>query len=75
MLAYVFWRRPAGAVDRDACESAQRSCHDRLNAVGSEGFIRSSSFRVEGTVQLPGGVDALPAARTLVRGPRPDHST
>lgn len=55
MLAYVFWHWPAGAVDRDAYESAQRSFHAQLNAVRSEGFIRSFSFRVEGTAWLPIG--------------------
>lgn len=53
MLAYVFWHWPAATVDRGAYESAQRSFHDRLSAVRAEGFIRSFSFRVEGTSWLP----------------------
>jgi hypothetical protein len=55
VLAYVFWHWPARTVDRDAYESSQRSFHQQLNAVGSEGFIRSLSFRVEGTAWLPVG--------------------
>lgn len=53
MLAYVFWHWPAGSVDRDGYESAQRSFHRQLNGLGSNGFISSCSFRVEGTEWLP----------------------
>jgi hypothetical protein len=53
VLAYLFWHWPAGTVERAAYESAQRAFHDQLNAAGSEGFIRSFSFRVEGTAWLP----------------------
>lgn len=53
MLAYVFWHWPDAAVDRGAYESAQRPFHEQLSAVRPDGFIRSFSFRVEGTSWLP----------------------
>jgi hypothetical protein len=54
MLAYVFWHWPVDpAADRARYEEAQRAFHAALADAGSEGLLRSFSFRVAGTAWLP----------------------
>lgn len=53
MLAYVFWHWPAPGTDRAVYEAAQRAFHAELRAAGSEGFLSSVLYRVEGAGWLP----------------------
>lgn len=53
MLGYVFWHWPDPGTDAAAYEAAQARFHDALRSAGSEGFVRSWSYHVEGTRWLP----------------------
>lgn len=53
MLGYVFWHWPDAGVDVAGYEQAQARFHAALGAAGSEGFVRSWSFHVDGTTWLP----------------------
>ncbi len=53
MLAYVFWHWPVEPADRNLYETALRAFHAELRLAGSEGFVRSYAFRVQGSTWLP----------------------
>lgn len=55
MIAYVFWHWPDAGAERDAYEAAQREFHQKLGEAPSEGFQRSTSFRVHGVPWIAGG--------------------
>ena len=53
MLAYVFWHWPRPGTEPGAYEAAQREFHAELGRAGSDGFLRSYSYRVQGSTWLP----------------------
>ena len=47
MLAYLFWHRPFGRVDRKLYEEALLRFQSDLAAANPAGFIGASSFQIE----------------------------
>jgi hypothetical protein len=69
MLAYLFWHRPFGRVDRKLYEEALLRFQSDLAAANPAGFIGASSFQIEPVRWL----DDLPGYKigtcSKVRGP------
>ena len=54
VLAYVFWHRPAAAVEAHAYEAALAAFHTALAANPPAGFLDSAAFRADTAPWLPG---------------------
>ncbi|HEX6940567.1 MAG TPA: hypothetical protein VF158_14215 [Longimicrobiales bacterium] len=55
MLAYVFWHYARPGADLHAYEAALRDFHELLGGCGSEGFIESRAYGIDGAPWLPAG--------------------
>jgi hypothetical protein len=79
VLAYVFWHRPAGGVEREAYEQAELAFHRSLARARPAGLRGTAVFQVDELPWLspaPGGGPGAPAAGGAGRaGDEPGHGS